>query len=285
MIDTSQLGKLGMVSDPVSRDFSIAPGLDGDIADELDFNLSLLLADTAVQTRKPVAGTVKKDTSYLIVHEVTRELITITKDSYAIQLGAFRNKANADNLRRNLAKILGRNVEIIIEDNFYKVRINEIETREEVDKIIEILRNNGITELWVISLKARQQQLIVTEKLDSVIQVLEMKTFMNMGDQFYKLRTSENSVIKPIILDMMKTNPTVKSPEVTEMKIIRKIDNEKTTVIDRIYIEKVGNVIEIPQIAPPQLKPGLIEAKPVSPVKQPEQKIEGKGYDGSERCN
>jgi hypothetical protein len=275
-IDTSQLGKLGMVSDPVARDFSIAPGLDGDIADKLDFNLSLLLADTASQTRKPVAGTTKKDTSYVIVHEVTRELITITKDSYAIQLGAFRNKANADNLRRNLAKILGRNVEIIIEDNFYKVRINGIETREEVDKIIEILKNNGITELWVISLKARQQQLIVTEKLDSVIQVLEMKTFMNMGDQFYKLRTGETSVIKPIILDMMKMNPAVKSPEVTEMKIIRKIDNEKTTIIDRIYIEKVGNVIEIPQITPPQLIPGLIKAEPVSPVKQPVQKLKVK---------
>lgn len=272
-IDTSQLGKLGMVSDPVVRDFSIAPGLDGDIADKLDFNLSLLLADTARQKITPVEGKIKKDTSYVIVHEVTRELITITKDSYAIQLGAFRNKANADNLRRNLAKILGRNVEIIIEDNFYKVRINEIETREEVDKIVEILKNNGITELWVISLKARQQQLIVTEKLDSVIQVLEMKTFMNMGDQFYKLRTGETFVVRPIILDMMKMNPSVKSPEVTEMKIIRKIDNEKTTVLDRIYIEKVGNVIEIPQFAPPELKTGLIPAKPASPVIRPEQKL------------
>ena len=60
----------------------------------------------------------------MIIHEVTQELVTITEDSWAIQLGAFRQKSNAESMRRKLEAQLGRKVEIIIEDNFYKVRID-----------------------------------------------------------------------------------------------------------------------------------------------------------------
>ncbi len=72
---------------------------------------------------KPV---IKKDTSYLIVHEVTQELVTISEDSYAIQMGAFKKKTNAEAYRKKIAKILGRTCEIIIEDGFYKVRISKL---------------------------------------------------------------------------------------------------------------------------------------------------------------
>lgn len=178
-IDTTQISRLGMVSEPDSIPFTISYGPDGDIVRNLNFTLRPETADAAdtadiepvvVEPEKPV---IRKDTTYMIIHEVVEELITITEDSWAIQLGAFRVRSNAENMRRSLEKQLGRKVEIVIEDGFYKVRIVEIPTREEVDQIIEVLRKNGVTELWVISLRAKQQQLVLTERQDTVTTITE----------------------------------------------------------------------------------------------------------------
>lgn len=175
-IDTTQISRLGMVSVPDSIPFSIAYGSDGDIVRNLNFTLRPKPSDTAVIEpvvviiEKPV---IRKDTTYMVIHEVVEELLTITQDSWAIQLGAFRVRANAENMRRSLEKQLGRKVEIVIEDDYYKVRIVEILTREEVDQIIEVLRKNGVTELWVISLRAKQQQLVLTERQDTVRTITE----------------------------------------------------------------------------------------------------------------
>jgi hypothetical protein len=169
-VDTAQINKLGLISDPDSLQFSIAGGIDGDFVDGLDFTLRLRPGDT---TYIPQAAVIRKDTSYMIIHEVTQELVTITKDSYAIQFGAFRVKSNAEAMRDKLQPLLGKNVEIIIEDNFYKVRIIDIEDRMEVDDKIAILQKNGISEVWVISLKAKQRQLIITDKQDTVRTITE----------------------------------------------------------------------------------------------------------------
>ncbi|MFO7574372.1 MAG: SPOR domain-containing protein [Bacteroidales bacterium] len=175
-IDTTQISRLGMIAEPDSIPFSIAYGPDGDIVRNLNFTIRPKPADTVdiepvvAIPDKPV---IRKDTTYMIVHEVVEELVTITEDSWAIQLGAFRVRSNAENMRRSLEKQLGRKVEIVIEDDFYKVRIVEIPDRAEVDRIIEILRQNGVTELWVISLRAKQQQLVLTERQDTVRTITE----------------------------------------------------------------------------------------------------------------
>jgi cell division protein FtsN len=174
-IDTAQLHKLNMMSEPDSILFSIKASLDGDIVEDLDFNLKKIvppvIPSKEVFEKSPV---VKKDTTYLIVHEVVEELVTISEDCWAIQLGAFRQKRNAEALRKKLEKIFGQKVDIVVADNFYKVRINDIKTRAEVDQKIEILRKNGITELWVITLKAKQQQRVLVEKSDSVAVISEI---------------------------------------------------------------------------------------------------------------
>ena len=176
-IDTAQLRKLGMKSDPDSIEFNIASGTDGDIVDGLDFTLRMKPADTTGTGQKvPVRQSVKKDTTFMVIHEVTQELVTITEDSYAIQLGAFKVRANAEVLRRKLEKLVGRDAKIIVEDNFFKVRISEITERADVDKNLEILRKNGITEVWVISLKAKKQQLVLTERQDTIRQITETLT-------------------------------------------------------------------------------------------------------------
>jgi len=173
-IDTVQLRKLSMTSEPGSLQFNITPGIDGDIVDGLDFTLKMKSQDTAVITlTEPGKTILRKDTTYMVVHEVTQELVTITEDSYAIQLGAFKKKKNAEDLRRKLMKLLGKNVEIIIKDDFYKVHITGLKNRNEADDNISLLRQNGIKEVWLISLKAKQQQWVLIEKQDSIANIKE----------------------------------------------------------------------------------------------------------------
>jgi len=128
------------------------------------------VVDTTARKPEPV---IRVDSTYMIVHEVTEELITITEDSWAIQLGAFTQKPNADRMRATLQRLLDKEVEIVIEDQFYKVRILGLKDREEVDRNLETLNKLGFNEFWVIRLKAMQQQLVIKEVRDSVLQVTE----------------------------------------------------------------------------------------------------------------
>jgi hypothetical protein len=178
-VDTAQLRKLGVTAEPEMLQFTIAGGIDGDIADGLDFTLRLKrkpVDTTAITQVEPEKPLVKTDTTFMIIHEVVQELVTIPEDSWAIQLGAFKLRSNAEKYRRTLEKLLGRKVDIVIEDDFFKVRIPDLKTREEVDNSISILKKNRVTELWVIRLKAKQQQWILTEKQDTVVRITEKIT-------------------------------------------------------------------------------------------------------------
>ena len=191
-IDSGQLRKLGLVSNPEFLPVKIRGTLAGDIVEGLDFTLMLKAEDTVkvevvkedtikkpiipAQITLPVTpekSVVKKDTSYMIIHQVTKELVTTDKDSYDLQLGAFKMKANADKFRKQLQNLLGKTAEIVTEGDFFKVRITGLKDQKEVDETIAVLRQNGVIELWVISLKAKQQQWVITNKRDSVTQIKE----------------------------------------------------------------------------------------------------------------
>ena len=75
----------------------------------------------------------RMDTTYMVVHELVEELMTIKEDSWAIQLGAFTIKRNATRLQKKLQEQLGKEVEIVVENGFHKVRILELKDRDEVD--------------------------------------------------------------------------------------------------------------------------------------------------------
>ncbi|MBG0859116.1 MAG: SPOR domain-containing protein [Bacteroidales bacterium] len=172
-VDTTQMRKLGMTSEPDKIAFKIDAGLEGDIVDGLDFTLSLIPDTTKIEAELPEEPVVRKDTAVMIVHEITQELITIAEDSWAIQLGAFKRRSYAEGYRRRIEKLTGRKIEIIMENDFYKLRILDLKTRQEVDENIEILRKAGIDVLWVINLKAKQQQLLLTERVDTVKKITE----------------------------------------------------------------------------------------------------------------
>jgi hypothetical protein len=183
--DTTQLRKLKMRSSPEFRRFTIVASRDGSYISDLDFTLSAIRSDTTahveekkvtepekqlVEAVKPV---IKKDTTYRIVHEVTQELFTIAEDSYAVQLGAFKKRSNAEAYKKTLESQFGRKVEIVVENDLFKVRFVDLKERKEVDELVAILQNKGISELWVITLKARMQEWRLIQKTDSIAGISE----------------------------------------------------------------------------------------------------------------
>ncbi|MDT8401925.1 MAG: SPOR domain-containing protein [Bacteroidales bacterium] len=176
MPDTAQMNKLAMQAEPDSIAFVIGQSLEGDIVGDLDFLIKIIKADTAepdtiVQAEQEPETII--DSTYTVIHEVTEELITITEDSWAIQLGAFTTQKYAGIMRARLESLLEKKAEIVVEGDFYKVRILDLKDREEVDRTIERLKEVGFNIFWVIRLKALQEQRILKETEDSLLQVSE----------------------------------------------------------------------------------------------------------------
>ena len=173
-VDTSQLRKLNMTSSPDSVPFSIMTNMEGDYVEGLDFTLkNILLPKDSVVVTTQVEPVVRKDTSYLVVHEVTRELVTITEDYYAVQFGAFKNKLYAEIMKKKVEAVLDKNVELFEEDGFWKVRITGFDDREDLNRYIPIINGQGITEIWVITNKAVRSDWLTKEREDSLALVKE----------------------------------------------------------------------------------------------------------------
>ncbi|MEE4117358.1 MAG: SPOR domain-containing protein [Marinilabiliaceae bacterium] len=180
--DTAQLRRTGLISEPDSISFTIENIIDGDLVSELDFMLAPAPADSLQsemsELRRPVT---RRDTSYMIIHEVVEELMTITEDSWAIQLGAFTVKSNAERLKARLEELLGKEAEIVIEGGFHKVRILDLKDREEVDAKLRVLNELGFNEFWVVRLKAMQQQLVMRQVDDTLTTIIE--TVIDPGEE------------------------------------------------------------------------------------------------------
>jgi len=248
MIDTAQLRRLGMVSDPGQIDFEIKGGTEGDIADGLDFLLTRIPADTVVPAAEeqvlPYKPVITTDTSYLILHELTEEVYTITEDSWAIQIGAFRSKSYAEGFESMLERELGKDVQITIAGDYYRVRILDLTTRAEVDENVLKLNKLGFKELWIIRLLAMQQERILITKEDSIARIRETitererpltpaeraemqldafrlgsdaaalrryltaplgdKTAARFPDRYYRLETPQQQILDPTILEAIK---------------------------------------------------------------------------------
>jgi len=67
-------------------------------------------------------------------------LITLSKDIYPIQIGAFRLKTNAERMYIKVARVLGDDVVLLEEDGFFKIRV----TRLDKDKIKSYLEPETI---------------------------------------------------------------------------------------------------------------------------------------------
>ena len=190
-VDTAQLGRLNLTSDPASLTFTIKTDLEGDYVEGLDFTLrsSVVIPDTIIAADTTTAAMpdttaavlpperiIQTDTSYLVIHEVTRELVTITEDYYAVQFGAFRTKLYAEIMKQKVEAALDKDVELFEEDGFWKVRITGFKDRDDLEKYIPVIHGQGITEIWVITNKAVRGDWITTTREDSLAMVRETVT-------------------------------------------------------------------------------------------------------------
>ena len=83
----------------------------------------------------------------LITGEMNNErldnLITLSRDIYPIQIGAFRVKTNAERMYMKVARVLGDDVVLIEEDGFFKIRVTrlnkaKIKSYLEPDTIVKV---------------------------------------------------------------------------------------------------------------------------------------------------
>jgi hypothetical protein len=208
-IDSIQLRRLNMTSSPDSINFSITANTEGDFVDGLDFKVKIKTNKPIVSQEIQIHG---RDTSYIIIHEVIQEIMTSLIDSYAIQMGAFKRKGNADAFRKKLTLALGKEVEIFVEDGFYKVRITGFINRKEVDDFIPILKRNGIYEMWVITLKGMQKHLMVTIRKDTVKELIEIRREAKTITTLPQILPPTKITVKNIILKL-KNDSIANEPE------------------------------------------------------------------------
>jgi hypothetical protein len=74
-------------------------------------------------------------------------LISLSRDIYPIQIGAFRLKTNAELMFSKVARVLGKDVIMIEEDGFFKIRVTKL-NKEKIRNYLEpeIKINNNIAE-------------------------------------------------------------------------------------------------------------------------------------------
>jgi len=140
------------------------------------------LLNTVVEAQLPVIATttvkphLEKDSTIVVIHHLVEEDSRSSKDSYAVQLGAFKHKINADNLRNKLADLLDKEIIITHEDDYYKVRLVGFTSNYEVERYIPSLVRKGFREVWIITLKGTLKPDLVAGEPDIHRDVLDTIT-------------------------------------------------------------------------------------------------------------
>jgi cell division protein FtsN len=187
--------------------------------------------------REVLSTIMKNDTTYAIIHDVFEEIITTDSDSYAIQLGAFNRKINADALRIRLAATLGKEVEIFVEDALYKVRIIGFESKVEAESYLPILDKNGVGEVEILKLRGQQNYRTAISRLDTI------------SDQKERLRAKRNSQLinrKSRMEDVKKTNQG--SPEKVERPVELQVKMKDISIVPaEEKAERKAKVKETPE--------------------------------------
>jgi len=106
-------------------------------------------------------------------------LISLSKDIYPIQIGAFRLKTNAEKMFAKVARVLGNDVLMIEENGFFKIRVTKL-NKEKIRNYLEpeIKINNTVAEFkspsmtvdTIISINASTDSTLISEiKADTII--------------------------------------------------------------------------------------------------------------------
>lgn len=252
-IDTAQLRKLGMTSKPEIQEFSIKAGIDGDLVSGLDFILMLKPVQIPPERGDTIPEVtieqyLKKDTTYTLIHEITEEVYTIENDSWAIQIGAFKQRKLAEGFRLMLERELGKSVQITVEGEYYRVRILDLPSRKEVDENIVKLNKLGFKELWIIRLLARQKQLMLITKEDSLARVKAL-----VPERQAQITALDNATIQLGVFRQMSDAITLKNtlaPSLAKKAVIKYEGGYYTLILPELPLLKQTVLEAIKDLTP-----------------------------------
>jgi len=128
-------------------------------------------------------------------------LISLSKDIYPIQIGAFRIKTNAEKMYSQISMVLGKDVILIEEEGFYKIRV----TRLNKSKITGYLEHRNTSD----------------SRAESNTQLPAADTTVNLttpGDTIYTAETIPDTVFAPAVV-AVESAPLVEPMEEQHPKI------------------------------------------------------------------
>jgi HEAT repeat protein len=128
-------------------------------------------------------------------------LISLSKDIYPIQIGAFRIKTNAEKMYSQISMVLGKDVILIEEEGFYKIRV----TRLNKSKITGYLEHRNTSD----------------SRVESNTQLPAADTTVNLattGDTIYTAETIPDTVFAPAVV-AVESAPLVEPMEEQHPKI------------------------------------------------------------------
>jgi len=128
-------------------------------------------------------------------------LISLSKDIYPIQIGAFRIKTNAEKMYAKISMVLGKDVILIEEEGFYKIRV----TRLNKSKITGYLEHRNTSD----------------SRAESDTQLPAADTTINLttkGDTIYTAETIPDTVFAPAVV-AVESAPLVEPMEEQHPKI------------------------------------------------------------------
>ena len=211
-IDTSQLKRVHMVSEPDTLHFSIKPSRDGDIVEGMDFTLtSLLKEEELIQPAKPAVASTTPDKSKVtaIQAEKTKPIAGQPVADHAyLQVGAFKSKTNADNLAQSLSKISQCPVVAIPDGGFYKVRLGGFDSESALLACKNVIITNGYfkeNQIFVVS-AAKIAKTAMTIAIKTAVPVIPKKDTTSVA----KFVVSKPDTTQKATTAKVKTQPAAK---------------------------------------------------------------------------
>jgi len=133
-------------------------------------------------------------------------LLTLTQEIKPIQIGAFRQKSNADKMYFQIAEVLGEDVMVVEEDGYYKVRVTTLD-KEKVRDFLE-------PEEVVTDISLKDQTAVLSD--DTLAYTEPAKDSILTGPVIDTLPQSFGSL--PVSYTVVDTSTAVQQSTVTKRK-------------------------------------------------------------------
>jgi hypothetical protein len=166
-------------------------------------NSQLLNKDSKQQQR---VSAEKEDTLKGVKIAVTVKPENLFIDEMVIQIGAFRFESYAKQFKERLSYLQDKPIIIVPEGGYFKVRLIDFKSLEEMDKIIPALGLLGVKEMWIFRVKKKEE----TKDL----LVAQSDTTLKEAEKKIELPVTEGE--DPVELE----NPVVEEPTINLLVVV-----------------------------------------------------------------